>query len=233
MTRMNEETQKRLARLQKIAYAPPPMDPAAAMGGGMPPGMPMDPAMGGGMPPMDPSMGGGMPPGMPPMDPAMGGGMPPMDPAMGGGMPPMDPAMGGSDMPPIMVTLEDLRTLVEDIVGGAKGEKTPGADKPAEGDRLAALEGNVAQIMNALGIGATGGFPGGGAPGAPAPEAPASNEDVLNEGFALGEKTAAEDESGAAPERSTEEMYKAMLLAENAETRERLHAMKAPGTPSA
>lgn len=192
------------ALLNKEAFMPPGQDPNAMAAGGMPPAaapaggaMPMDPAMaGGGMPP-DPAMGGMPPPG--------GGGMPP-DPSRGG-MPPADPGMGQMDpsmLPPVMVNIEDLRALVEDIVqNGGKSEAGSEEGKSSTEDRLAALEENMAQLLNHFGL-----MPGGQAPAVPPAEGEneePSRADIMQEGIP----------SDISKTASNEELYRQQCQEEN------------------
>jgi hypothetical protein len=182
---------------------------AAAAGGGMPPpggAPPMDPAMMGGMPPMDPAMMGGMPPmdpammgGAPPMDPAMmGGAPPPVDPATGmpidpaTGMPidpatgmPMDPAMMGGAPPAeeggdtVKVSMDDLKALMEEVVGSKNGEKPSRRATNAEIlDKLTEIEGSLAALTGAPPPAEVGMMPPGMEEAGGAPMPPGSPEDI-------------------------------------------------------
>ena len=137
----------------KEAFVPMP-------GGAAPPPMPADPAMGGapmggapmGGAPMDPAMMGGMPP----MDPAMMGGAP-MDPAMMGGMPAGGPGMEGATSPLDPATLEAVRQVVREEMGGSGGEAAAGGgEKPkasgkvAVEERLTSIEQGLSKILGML-----------------------------------------------------------------------------------
>jgi hypothetical protein len=105
---------------------PAMMDPAmaAAMGGGMP----MDPAM------MDPAMAAAMGGGIP--DPAMAG-VPPE--AMGlppeaVGLPPEAPVEGDEGQIPVQMSMDDLKSLIQELGSGEGGDKDA---KPSDGKKLA------------------------------------------------------------------------------------------------
>lgn len=99
--------------VEKEAFVPTPTDPAAAAGGGMPPGMPPDGQM-----PADPmAMGGGMPP-------AMGGGMPP---AAGGAPPMLDPIIQQS-------ITQAVQAAMQQGGAGGEGSKVAGPGKGAKVD---------------------------------------------------------------------------------------------------
>jgi hypothetical protein len=134
---------------EKQSFVPvgdPNMDPAAAAGGGMPPGG-APPGMPPGMPPGgDPMAMGGMPPGGDPM--AMGGMPPGGDPMAMGGMPP--PAPGG-------VSPDEIRMIIQEEMakgggggaGGAAGGIKPKIDVNVE---IMQMKKILAKISDALGV---------------------------------------------------------------------------------
>jgi hypothetical protein len=157
------------ASLRKEAFTPlTPEAQAAAAGGGMPPP--------GGAPPMDPAMMGGAPP---PVDPATG--MPidpatgmPMDPAMMGGAP---PAEEGGDT--VKVSMDDLKALMEEVVGSKNGEKPSRRATNAEIlDKLTEIEGSLAALTGAPPPAEVGMMPPGMEEAGGAPMPPGSPEDI-------------------------------------------------------
>ena len=177
--------------MQKEAYTPPappapPMDPNAAAMGGMPPqGAPM---------PMDPS-GASAPGGMGgPMtqDPNAMAAAPQIDPNTGllvgmptspdgsMGPPPADPNAQGAPPQgtPIMVTLEDLQTILQQAIDAGKGgedssEKGAPASEKGGGhleQRVDAIENMLGTVLQSLGM----------APPEEGGEAPAGPEGAVN-----------------------------------------------------
>jgi hypothetical protein len=123
---------------EKRAFAPP-MDPAAAQGA----------------PPMDPAMmaaaGGGMPPQGAPMDPAMmaaTGGAPAPAP-----MPPPAPAAPAPDQGGYDGIVNAVRQVMMEMgTAGGNGGKGGGKGGKDMEERLSALEGAVAQLLEQLGV---------------------------------------------------------------------------------
>jgi len=171
-----------LARINKQADVP--MDRNGAKTAGMAPPMPMGPEMSpGGMAPAMP----GAPPMAPPMmgsggavlPPEMTGVMPP-DPAMGGQLPP-DPAVGMGPPPGqmVMLSLDDLRQVVQEMMGASKGGDGE-VGESGEPKKKATLD-DVIERLESVEMMLSGG---GGVGGAPMPEMP--GEAAAMSGMAMG-----------------------------------------------